>query len=133
MRTITHATLIAAGILGATVVLLSQSRPSKESLMQRRELFNGTSLDAWRGYRDDKVPAGWHIVDRTLTKDKPVADIVSKEEFGDFELELEWKISDAGNSGIFYRASAKNTVTFTGARPNTNCLTISMPPITRRV
>jgi hypothetical protein len=41
----------------------------------------------------------------TLAKDKPVADIVSKDEFGDFELELEWKIGEAGNSGIFYRGT----------------------------
>jgi Domain of Unknown Function (DUF1080) len=70
-----------------------------------RMLFDGTSLDAWRGYKSDKVPSGWHIVDRTLAKDAPVADIVSKDEFGDFELELEWKMSEGGNSGIFYRGT----------------------------
>src|SRR5206468_2402479 len=37
-----------------------------------RALFDGTSLDAWRGYKSDKVPAGWRIVDRTLAKDAPV-------------------------------------------------------------
>ena len=41
----------------------------------------------------------------TLTKDKPVADIVTKDQFGDFELELEWKIGGAGNAGIFYRGT----------------------------
>jgi Domain of Unknown Function (DUF1080) len=70
-----------------------------------RALFDGTSLDAWRGYKSDKVPDGWVIADRTLTKTKPVADIVSKDEFGDFELEIEWKIGEAGNSGIFYRGT----------------------------
>jgi hypothetical protein len=98
-------TLIATVLVGAATMLLSQARPAKESAMKWHELFNGTSLDAWRGYRNDKVPAGWHIVDGTLAKDSPVADIVSKEEFGDFELELEWKIGDAGNSGIFYRGT----------------------------
>src|SRR3954462_5279226 len=67
-----------------------------------RTLFDGTSLDAFRGYKDAAVPAGWKIADKTLAKDAPVADIVSKDEFGDFELELEWKIGEAGNSGIFY-------------------------------
>jgi hypothetical protein len=70
-----------------------------------RALFDGTSLDAWRGYKSDKVPPGWRIVDRTLAKDAPVADIVSKDEFGDFELELEWKMSEGGNSGILYRGT----------------------------
>jgi len=70
-----------------------------------RVLFDGTSLDAWRGYKGAPVPAGWRIENGTLAKDKPVADIVSKDEFGDFELEIEWKIGDAGNSGIFYRGT----------------------------
>jgi Domain of Unknown Function (DUF1080) len=70
-----------------------------------RSLFDGTSLDAWRGYKTERVPAGWRIVDRTLAKDTEVGDIVSKDEFGDFELELEWKIGRAGNSGIFYRGT----------------------------
>ena len=70
-----------------------------------RVLFDGTSLQNWKGYQTDAVPAGWKIENGTLTKDAPVADIVSKDEFGDFELELEWKISDAGNAGIFYRGT----------------------------
>jgi hypothetical protein len=70
-----------------------------------RVLFDGTTLDAWRGYRRPDVPAGWSVVDGTLAKSRPVADIVSKDEFGDFELEIEWKIGEAGNSGIFYRGT----------------------------
>jgi hypothetical protein len=68
-------------------------------------LFDGTSLDAWRGYKGQPIPGGWRIENGALVKEKPVADIVSKDEFGDFELELEWKIGRAGNSGIFYRGT----------------------------
>jgi len=70
-----------------------------------RTLFDGTSLDAWRGYQGKPIPTGWHIAGNTLAKDVPVADIVTKDEFGDFELELEWKIGEGGNSGIFYRGT----------------------------
>ena len=70
-----------------------------------RVLFDGTSLKEWKGYKTDQVPAGWKIDNGTLAKDAPVADIVSKGEFGDFELELEWKIGEAGNGGIFYRGT----------------------------
>ena len=73
--------------------------------MTWRSLLDGASLDAWRGYKTETVPAGWRIDQGALVKDKPVADIVSKDEFGDFELELEWKIGEAGNSGIFYRGT----------------------------
>ena len=70
-----------------------------------RSLFNGASLNEWRGYKSDAVPSGWRVEQGALVKDAPVADIVSKDEFGDFELELDWRIGDAGNSGIFYRGT----------------------------
>ena len=96
MRTF-YAVLI---VIGAT--LFGEAQQSKTVW---RALFDGTSLDAWRGYKTDKVPAGWRIADGSIVKDAPVGDIVSKDEFGDFELELEWKIGEAGNSGIFYRGT----------------------------
>ena len=49
------------------------------------------------------MPAGWRIEKEALVKDDPVPDIITRDQFGDFELELEWKIGEAGNSGIFYR------------------------------
>ncbi|MDB4912812.1 MAG: hypothetical protein JWM95_456 [Gemmatimonadetes bacterium] len=70
-----------------------------------RLLFDGTTLKGWRGYKQATVPDGWKVVSGTLTKDKPVSDIVSSEEFGDFELQIEWRIGEAGNSGIFYRGT----------------------------
>ena len=78
---------------------------SQKSTTTWRALFDGASLDAWRGYKTDKVPSGWRIADGALVKDAPVGDIVSKDEFGDFELEVERKIGEAGNSGIFYRGT----------------------------
>ena len=76
--------------------------------MTWRALFDGHSLDAWRGYKGAPIPTGWKISDGALTKDSPVADIVTKDEFGDFELELDWKIGEAGNSGVFYRGTEEN-------------------------
>jgi len=87
------------------IVLLASVLPLMAQQNQWRILFDGKSLDAWRGYKSESVPAGWKIVNDTLSKDTPVADIVSKDQFGDFELELEWKIGEEGNSGIFYRGT----------------------------
>jgi len=70
-----------------------------------RTLFDGKSLNAWRGYKTDKIPDGWKVANGTLAKDTRVEDIVSKDEFGDFELEMDWRIGEAGNSGIFYRGT----------------------------
>ncbi|MDE2762722.1 MAG: DUF1080 domain-containing protein [Gemmatimonadota bacterium] len=71
-----------------------------------RLLFDGT-LDAWRGYRREDAPAGWSAVDGTLAF-TPGADggtLITRERFGDFELALEWKVAEGGNSGVFYRAT----------------------------
>jgi hypothetical protein len=68
-------------------------------------LFDGTSLSAWRGYQMDSMPAGWRIVDGTLTKDSVTVDIITREQYGDFELELEWRLAEQGNAGVFYRGT----------------------------
>jgi hypothetical protein len=70
-----------------------------------RSLFDGKTMDAWRGYQQADVPAGWKVVDGTITKSVSTGDIITREQFGDFELELEWKIGTAGNSGVFYRGT----------------------------
>ena len=70
-----------------------------------RDLFDGATTDGWRGYRQETAPAGWQVVDGTLARVDAAGDIITEEQFGDFELELEWQISPGGNSGIFYRAT----------------------------
>ena len=70
-----------------------------------RLLFDGRTTAGWRGFRMDSMPSGWQVVDGTLTRVASAGDIMTKEKFANFELALEWNISQGGNSGIFYRAS----------------------------
>ena len=70
-----------------------------------RPLFDGKSMTGWRGYQSQAVPDGWRVAAGILQKDKPVGDIISVEQFGDFEVEFEWRIAEGGNSGIFYRGT----------------------------
>jgi hypothetical protein len=80
-----------------------------------KALFDGSSTTAWRGYKMDTMPSGWHIADGTLTKSDPTEDIVTRDTFGDFELELEWKIGKGGNAGVFYRGNEDfERIYFTG-------------------
>jgi hypothetical protein len=74
-------------------------------------LFDGNSTDQWRGYEKTDFPKGWNIEDNAIHcigSGKGEAgqggDIITKEKFKNFELTLEWKISEGGNSGIFYLA-----------------------------
>jgi len=64
-----------------------------------------SSASAWRGYKTNDLPAGWKVVDGTLSKEKAVRDIVTRDQFGNFELTLDWKLSRGGNAGLFYRGT----------------------------
>ena len=70
-----------------------------------RSLFDGSNTSAWRGYKTQTMPAGWRIVDGVLTKTGPVEDIITRDQFGNFELAMDWKLSPGGNAGLFYRAT----------------------------
>jgi 3-keto-disaccharide hydrolase len=70
-----------------------------------RLLFDGRTTAGWRGFRMDSMPSGWQVVDGNLTRVASAGDIMTKEKFANFELALDWNISQGGNSGIFYRAS----------------------------
>lgn len=78
-------------------------------------LFDGKSFDGWKGFQSDKVPAGWKVVDGEIHRGDGGGDLVTGEEYGDFELSLDWKIAPGGNSGIIWRASeAQNPGWLTG-------------------
>jgi len=70
-----------------------------------RLLFDGKSTAGWRAYRADSMPSGWQVVDGALTRVGSATDIITKEQFANFELTLDWKVAEGGNSGIFYRVS----------------------------
>lgn len=59
----------------------------------------------WRGWKSPDLPDGWRVDGDVLGKEGEVEDIVSRESFGDFELEFEWKVSEGGNAGIFFRGT----------------------------
>jgi hypothetical protein len=68
-------------------------------------LFDGRSLDAWRGYRRDTLPeTGWEVTDGTLRTVPKVkgADLVTRQTFRDFEFAWEWRVAPRGNNGVKY-------------------------------
>jgi len=58
------------------------------------------------------VPAGWQVVDGALTRVGEGGDLITRDEFGDFELALEWKVAEGGNSGIMYRVTEDAGATY---------------------
>lgn len=68
-----------------------------------RLLFDGRSADAFRGYKKDALGGGWVVEDGALVRrDSGAGDIVTKDEFDSFELQLEYRISPGGNSGVMF-------------------------------
>jgi hypothetical protein len=65
-------------------------------------LFDGKSLDEWRNYGSDELDDGWRVADDAFyLAAGGGGDIVTRKSWGDFELVLDWRISQGGNSGIF--------------------------------
>ena len=82
-------------------------------------LFDGTSLNGWRGYGKDNVPSRWTVEDGCIKfsgtgtgegQTGEGGDLIFARKFKNFILELEWKVSKGGNSGIFYLAQEVKTV-----------------------
>lgn len=74
---------------------------------QWESLFDGTTLAGWRAFNGDSLPASWIIEDGTLKSLGRGGDIggdivYAGKQFANFDLQLEWKIAEGGNSGIFY-------------------------------
>lgn len=69
-------------------------------------LFDGKTTDNFRGFKKDAMPSkGWEVTpDGSLhAKEKGEGgDLVTKEQYEDFELVIDWKINTHGNSGIMY-------------------------------
>ncbi len=76
-------------------------------------MFDGKSNTGWRGYNKQDFPVAWKVDEGTLHltgsgKGEAGAsnggDIIFGKKFANFDLKLDWKISEGGNSGIFYLA-----------------------------
>lgn len=103
----------AAAERGATGMAGGQNRLTPDE--QRagwRLLFDGESLSGWRGYREEAPPAGWQVVDGELTRVGRGGDLLTSEQFADFELAFEWKVAEGGNSGVMYRVATNEEATY---------------------
>lgn len=75
-----------------------------ESTKEWITLFDGSNFDNWKGYLKEGMHPEWSIDGDAMlfTPGKGGANIITKEKFTNFELAIDWKIAEGGNSGIFY-------------------------------
>ena len=80
---------------------------AKEKAAGWKLLFDGKSLDGWHNFKAQGVKPGWQVKDGALVcVDPPNAgDIVTADKYGWFELQLDYNISEGGNSGIMFHVT----------------------------
>src|SRR5258706_2656039 len=87
---------------------MAVAMPAPAASLGWHRLLEDHGASAWRGWKTADLPAGWHVAGGVLSKDGPVDDLVTNQSFGNFELELEWKMGKGGNSGLFYRGTRES-------------------------
>lgn len=83
------------------------SLSKKEKKQGWQLLFDGQTLNGWKGFNSDQVFSCWSVVNGELIckgegGSETAGDIITVSDYDNFELSLDWNISKAGNSGIFY-------------------------------
>jgi len=94
-------------ILGLVALIVFQSlTPNKQMKNNSGEwkvLFDGKTTKGWHNYNKKDVSKGWKAANGVLElAEKNAGDLLTDGEFENFEFQLEWKISEGGNSGIMY-------------------------------
>ena len=108
---------IVVAIIGFVIFLSATAQNDRINTLSEKEkkegwrlLFNGKNLDGWRTFQGREI-TGWKVIDGVLYNSGVGSDhggdIITREKFQNFELELEWKIAPQSNSGIFYHVNEK--------------------------
>ncbi len=103
--------LLGAEVSGLVSRIAADDEPAHNTLSEKEKasgwkmLFDGRTTEGWRGVKMDKLPDGWKVMDESLVRVAGGGDIVTKEQFENFELVFDWKVAEGANSGIFYRVN----------------------------
>jgi len=75
-------------------------------------LFDGVSIQQLRGYKMDRVPSDACKLENgslVAQTNVPNIDLVTKDDYTNFDLTLDWAVSKGGNSGIFYHVQENSS------------------------
>lgn len=99
-------TLLLLLLLSSTGAIAKDNSLSEAELAEGWELlFDGENMSQWRNFKRDDLSDRWVIDSGTMKLlGKGGGDILTRKSYRNFDLRLEWQISEAGNSGIFILA-----------------------------
>jgi hypothetical protein len=95
-------------LLCSIYTMAQNTLTSKEKKDGWKLLFDGTSTTGWRNFNSNTLGDGWKVKDGALYLDNSVTqreergDLVTQDEYENYEFALEWKIDSCGNSGILF-------------------------------
>ena len=106
--------IAAATFASSANVKAQKSEHNKLSKQERKDgwklLFNGKRLNKWRNFKKDSVSDGWQVKEGAFVRaGKSAGDIVTKKQYDSFELQLEYKISKGGNSGLMFHVTEEES------------------------
>jgi hypothetical protein len=108
--------VVVTTVIGGLITMSAQQGSNTLSVAEKAEgwrlLFDGKSLEGWRAFKSPTPPAGWRAVNGELVRQERGGDLMTVDQFSDFELRLEWKISKGGNSGIMFRVTDQGGQTY---------------------
>jgi hypothetical protein len=118
-----HLTLLVGLAIAVTACMPPAKAPQPNTLTATelkegwKLLFDGQTIDQWRGFRSQTMPGNWGVVDGalTLTQVDEGPDIITREQFSDFDFKFEWKLTPApppGNSGVMFYVTEESDATY---------------------
>lgn len=111
----------ACGAIAAVLVVASVPRAqsqapntlsAEETVAGFRLLFDGKTIDKWRGFRQKSVPAGWQVVDGAITRVGGGPDLISIDQYAVFDFRFEWMVTPGQNSGVMFFVTEANEATY---------------------
>lgn len=100
---------IKTGVCVAALIVAVQANAADNQLTESEKqqgwslLFDGKDMSQWRNFKSETLSPKWKVEDGAMTlAEKGAGDILTKATYKNFELQLDWKIAIAGNSGIFF-------------------------------
>ncbi len=113
--------LFSVGILSVALCSCTENKAENNELTKQETeegwklLFDGKTTDGWHLYNKGKVASSWTVKDGVLACNTDTTgiehgDLVSDKIYKNFDLKFDWKISKAGNSGVFVNVIEQDTI-----------------------
>ncbi|MDB5115610.1 MAG: glycosyl hydrolase [Mucilaginibacter sp.] len=118
MKKILLLTLLAFIAIPSVLLAQDNTLTKKEKKEGWKLLFDGKDLKGWHSYLRDTAAANWTVKDGQIEydrdHDKAGKDLVTDGSYTNYELQLQWRITDGGNSGIIFdiQESPKSSETY---------------------